>query len=45
MGQENHGIALPAESSSNGDVARNRLLNEKIRRELEGLVSGWPKIT
>jgi ATP-dependent Lon protease len=38
MGQENHGIALPAESSSNGDVARNRLLNEKIRRELEGLV-------
>ena len=38
MGQENHGIALPAESSSNGDVARNRSLNEKIRRELEGLV-------
>ena len=31
MGQENHGIALPSEATaSNGDVARNRLLNEEI---------------
>ena len=38
MGQENQGIALPSEPTSNGDVVRNRSLNEKIRRELEGLV-------